>query len=67
MCSDIADIFGYSSISCREALNATISRDTISLAIRPALVEDLIQEDVVDIQTNQEGNYLSCSTRRSKK
>jgi hypothetical protein len=52
MCSDIADIFGYSSISCREALNATISRDTISLAIKPALVEDLIQEDVVDIQTN---------------
>ncbi|HYZ60410.1 MAG TPA: hypothetical protein VE544_12195 [Nitrososphaeraceae archaeon] len=52
MCSDIADIFGYASISCSGALDATIGRDRISLAMRPALEEDLTQEDIVDIQTN---------------
>lgn len=52
MCSDIADIFGYASISCSGALYVTIDRDRISLAMRPALEEDLTQEDVVDIQTN---------------
>jgi hypothetical protein len=52
MCSDIADIFGYPSISGNGALYVTISRYRISLAIRPALVEDLTQEDIVDIQTN---------------
>ena len=52
MCSNIADIFGYASISCSGALDATISRDRISLAIRAALAEDLTQEDIVDIETN---------------
>lgn len=52
MCSNIADIFGYASISCSGALGTTIGRDRISLAIRPALAEDLTQEDIVDIQTN---------------
>ena len=52
MCSDIADIFGYTSISGGGALDATIGRDRISLAIRPALAEDLTQEDTVNIQTN---------------
>jgi hypothetical protein len=52
MCSDIADIFGYASISCSGALDTTIGRYRISLARRPALKEDLTQEDIVDIQTN---------------
>jgi hypothetical protein len=52
MCSSIADIFGYTSISSSRAPDATIGRDRISLAIRPALAEDLTEEDSVDIQTN---------------
>ena len=52
MCSDIAHIFGYANTSCSGALDTTIDRDRISLAMRPALEEDLIQEDIVDIQTN---------------
>lgn len=52
MCSNVVDIFGYTSISGSGALNATIGKDRISLAIRPALAEDLTQEDTVNIQTN---------------
>ena len=52
MCSDIADSIGYTNISFSGALDATIGRDRISLAIRPALAEDLTQEDTVNIQTN---------------
>ena len=52
MCSDVAHIFGCANISCSGALDATIVRDRISLAIGPALAEHLTQEDVVDIQAN---------------
>ena len=52
MCSNIADIFGYTGVSGCGALDATIGRDRISLAIRPALAEGLTQEDTVNIQTN---------------
>ena len=49
MCSNIANIFGYSGGS--RALNATINKDRISLTMRPALAEDLTPEDRVHIQT----------------
>lgn len=52
MCSNIADIFGYNNISGSRALDATIGRDRINLVMRPALVEDLTQEDTVSIQTS---------------
>ena len=52
MCSDISDIFGYTSISGGGALDAIIGKDRISLAIRLALTEGLTQEDTVNIQTN---------------
>src|SRR5918992_5514579 len=52
MCSNISNIFGCTSTSGIRALDATIDRDGISLAIRPSLTEDLTQEDTVDIQTN---------------
>ncbi len=53
MCSTIADIFGYTSMSCSRPPDATIGKDRTSLAIRPPLAEDLTQEDTtVDIQTN---------------
>ena len=51
---DIADIFGYASISCSGALGATIDRHRISLARRLALAEDLTQENIVYMQTNLE-------------
>jgi hypothetical protein len=52
MCSNIADIFGYPRMSGNRALDATIGRDRINLAIKPALPEYLTQEDTVDVQTN---------------
>ena len=52
MCSNISNIFGCTSTSGIRALDATIGRDGISLAIRPSLAEDLTQEDTVNIQTN---------------
>lgn len=54
MCSDIAHIFGYASISCNGALGTTIDRHGISLARRLALAEDLTQENIVDMQTSLE-------------
>ena len=47
MCSDIDDIFGYASISYSGA-----GKDRISIAMGPALEEDLTQEDIADTQTN---------------
>ena len=52
MCSTVVDIFGYTSISGSGALDATIGKDRSSIAMRPALEEDLTQEDIADTQTN---------------
>jgi hypothetical protein len=52
MHSKIFDIFRYNSISGSRVLYATIGRDRISLVMRPALAEDLTQEDTMGIQTN---------------
>ena len=52
MRSNIPDIFRYTSISGSRALEATIRRDRISLALKTALQEYLTQEHTVDVQTN---------------
>jgi hypothetical protein len=52
MTSDIANNFGYTSISGSGIRGAPIDGDKVSLSMRLLLADDLIQTDTMDIQTS---------------